>query len=305
MRAKKGVVLLVTLMLLMLLLGLMNIFLVKTKEAKDDVVYEFALNQTNLVMHNIFEIVKHVNFDEDTIFYASKISFPLNFGSTDVILKVDSAQKYIDLNSMLRMTLKDDFLNGRFLSWLEDYKLENSQYFLDLLQDTIDTDKDPRSGDSEIIEEYPNFRNGAIYSKSQLNKIIDYYYEKTGDEIVYKLPIYEMFSVDNQALDLNFASFKILEFVMDDADSYLLKSITKHSEVYEKIKDLPFDDTYKKKIKKGLFGQRFTTKTELLDVDIKLTYKTHFKSHITFKYNVNSKKIIDYNLEIDEYKEMP
>ena len=93
MKTRKGVVLFVTLMMMMLLLGIVSVFLNKTKESKDSVTTVYAMLQTNVVMHNLLQYLKEIDFDETTIFYASQAPFPVNFGQSNVTFQVESSQK--------------------------------------------------------------------------------------------------------------------------------------------------------------------------------------------------------------------
>ena len=296
-RRKNGIILLVTIMLLMLLMGVMTIFLKKTTESKNELVYAFALNQTNLLMHNIFQYIKAIELDEESIFYASKTSYPLDLGDAKISINIDSAQKNININSMVTASIKNNIVADRFLFLLSNYKLKRAQYLLALLQDTVDKDSDDRSGDgSEIIIDYPTFRNGSIYNQHHLEKILDYYFIKTGDENIYNIPFEKMFSYENSSIDLNFISLENLNLLFPDANGYTLKLLGRHVKIYEKLEDLPFDEYYTKKLNKNAFGQPVSLKTENILVNITLKYKAQFVSKVNFEYNLKAKKIIDYHI---------
>ena len=297
-KKRKGVVLLVTLMLIMLLMGIVSIFLSKTKESKDNVTYIYSTMQTNLVMQNLLGYLKEINFDEDMIFYASLAPFPLEFSQSNVLFELKSAQRQININSFIQATLKDNLANDRFILLLLKYKVKEPNLFLDILKDTHDKDIDERnSEDSEIINEYPIFRNSKIYNQVHLDKIIDYYFDKTGDNNIFDVPFSDIFSFDNSSIDINFMSRDTMEILFEDANYNILKAIEEKVEIYDELEDLPFDEYYINKIEKGILGQIIKTKTTLLEIKADVNYKTQFTSKISFKYNITSKKITDYTID--------
>lgn len=301
MKRRKGVVLFVTLMLMLLLLGIVSVFLSKTKESKDNVTSSFAMIQTNLIMHNLFKYLTSIKFNEETIHYASMTPIPLNLGQSNLILKLTSAQKYININSFVQsaMNKQNTSVNDRFILLLTKYKVKDPYFFLDLLKDTIDADKESRnSQNSEIQETYPIFRNGLIYNQTHLDKIIDFYFEKTGDMKIYKVPFTEIFGFTNSTVDINFLSYESMRILFDDANQNILKTIANYPDVYAKLEDLPFDEYYMKKINKGMLGQTISTITELLSISIDINYKEQFKSKINFEYNTKTKKLSNYKIDM-------
>lgn len=298
MRKRNGIVLFVTLMMMMLLLGIVSIFLNKTREAKDNVTYISASMQTNLVMKNLLGYLQKLHFDEDMIYYASMAPFPLDFTQSSVVFKLQSAQGKININSLIRASIKNNLISDRFMQLLAKYDVKEPTLFLNILKDTIDDDVNDRdSEDSEIVNEYPTFRNHKIYNKIHLRQIIDYYFEKSGDSKIYDVPFNDIFSYDNSSVDVNFMSVDTLHILFNDANEYILKAIAKKTEIYKKLDDLPFDDYYTKRIKKGMLGQTITTKSTLLDIQADLNYKGQFVSKISFTYNIKSKKISDYKID--------
>jgi len=295
MKKRKGVVLFVTLMLMLLLLGIVSVFLDRTKQSKDAVTRSFAIIQTDFIMHNLFHYLKTIKFDEDTIHYASLAPIPLNLGQSNLILNITSAQKYININAFVQSAIKDNLVNDKFILLLTKYKIKDPYLFLDLLKDTIDKDKESRnSQNSEIIEVYPTFRNGKIYNQSHLNKIIDFYFGKTGDTKIYNFPFSKLFNFTNSTIDINFLSYESMKILFDDANQNILKAIADYPDIYAKLEDLPFDDYYTKKIKKGMLGQKISTTTQLLNISVEIKYKEQFKSKINFEYNTKTKTVNNY-----------
>lgn len=302
---KRGIVLFTTLMLIMALLSVVMIFLNKTKQTHDAVGKEFALLQTNLVMANLVEYFHDIKFDEDTIFYGSGVPYGLDFGDSSVEIVIDSTHKYLNINTLVKfITKKDNPEYSKFVDFLYKYRVKDPELFIDILIDTVDPDKEElNSGSgSEIALKEPLFRNGNIYNQKHFDKIIEYYSLLYNDQEIYKVPFGEMFNFTAPSLDLNFASLNILKIVLDDANSQVLQTIAKHNEVYEKLEDIDFDEEYLKTILKGKFGHTITTVSKLISVSVKVQYKSQFRSHLTYLYDTEKKKLYDYSIDKIEYE---
>ncbi len=297
MRKRNGVVLFVTMMMILLLMSIVSIFLNKTKESKDKVTTVFAMTQTNAIMYNLLGYINELKLDEYAIFFASQTMIPLNLGDSNVFFKLNSNQRLININSLLNASIKDNIVSDKFIYFLLKYKIEDPDLFLNLLKDTIDKDRNSRASvESEIVMLHPTFRNGKIYNRAHLDMIVDYYFEQSGDGAIYNIEFDEFFSYTNNSIDLNFISLELMEFLFEDLNHYTISQIDENEGVYDDIEDMPFDPYYRKKIEKGMMGQRFTTKTETIDIEITLVYMSQFESKIRFKYNIKSKKIFDYEI---------
>ena len=97
---RKSIVLFTTLLLIMALLATIMIFLNSTRKAKDDVNYEFALVQTNSIMYNLVQYLKDIEFDEDMIYYGSQMPFSIPLEHSLIEIKIDSAHKYLNINTL-------------------------------------------------------------------------------------------------------------------------------------------------------------------------------------------------------------
>ena len=307
MKRRNGVILLVTLLMMMLLLGIVGVFLSKTKEAKDSVTYEFAMLQTNMMMRNVIESLREIKLDQYAIFLASQVPLPINFGLSSAVVKIDSAQKYININSLVSASInkenkKRDDISNAFISYLMKYDLKEPRLFLHILQDSVDKDSDSRSGViSEIVESFPAFREGGIFNKMHLGQMIDYYFDKSGDAKIYGVPFDEMFSFKSSAVDLNYATLELMEFLFDDMNAYVLRAIYEHQDIYEDgdLED-EFGDINVEKLLGSRMGQNIAIETKQLKVTISLKYKSQFQSDVSFECDLADGKISSiYNYSID------
>jgi len=302
---KKGIVLFTTLMMIMALLSIVTIFLKNTSKVKNSITTEFALIQTNSIMNNLTSYLKDVPFDEDTIFYGSKVPFTIPLkNNSSIVFKIESANKYLDINSLaVSIKSKNNETYSQFVSFLYQYNIRDPEFFIDLLLDTIDADtieKNSGSG-SEIVLNNPKFRNGKIYTMKHFKMIIDYYFSVTGDKLIYNIPFNKLISFHSASLDINFLSDRLIDMIFYDANQFDLTSIKKHNTIYEKLDDLPFDEAYIKEISKGRFAHSIGTKSSVIKVKIVLQYGEQFKSNVEFLYNIKTKSLYDYtilNIEI-------
>jgi len=297
---KKAIVLFTTLLLILSLLSIVMLFLNSTKKTHDAITKEFALLQTNSVMVNLVEYLKTIDFDEEMIFHGSKVPFNLEFEDTYVTLKIDSLHKYININHFITsISKKDDLHYNKFIDFLYEKNINRPEYFIDLLIDTVDKDDfDLTSGgDTEISKAFPLFRNEKIVNKKHLDQIIEYYFEQTNDQEIYNMDFEKYFNFNAPSLDLNFANEEVLKFILYDAYESDLNIIKEHDEVYEELSDLPFDDNYKDELKKSRFGNKITTLSEMITLDIDLRYKSQYKANVKFVYNIKTKTLSDYTID--------
>jgi len=297
---RKGIVLFTTLLLIMALMSVVMIFLNNTKETKDTITEEFALIQTNNLMSNLTEYFGKVNFDEESIFYGSKMPFSLPLDDSLINFNIDSASKYLNINNLTNaMKTKDNIAYDNFVTFLYKYQVRDPEFFINLLIDTVDKDSiDINSGSkSEIVIEKPIFRNGEIYNEKHFKIIKDYYFLQKNDPLIYDVPFDEIFSFFAPSFDINFASKELLKMYFYDANDYSLDQIAKHSEIYEKLSELPFDESYLDEIsKKGRFGHTVSVKTEIIKVTMDFDYKTQFSSKVEFFYNTKNKTLTGYTI---------
>jgi len=297
---RKGIVLFTTLLLIMALMSVVMIFLNNTKETKDTITEEFALIQTNNLMSNLTEYFGKVSFDEESIFYGSKMPFSLPLDDSLINFNIDSASKYLNINNLTNdMKTKDNIAYDNFVTFLYKYQVRDPEFFINLLIDTVDKDSiDINSGSkSEIVIEKPIFRNGKIYNEKHFKIIKDYYFLQKNDPLIYDVPFDEIFSFSAPSFDINFASKELLKMYFYDANDYSLDQIAKHSEIYEKLSELPFDESYLDEIsKKGRFGHTVSVKTEIIKVTMDFDYKTQFSSKVEFLYNTKNKTLTGYTI---------
>ncbi len=306
---KKSIVLFTTLMMIMALMAVMTLFLNSTKKSKDNFYEEFALIQTNAIVNNLLSYLKSIKFTKETIFYGSKVAFPIELDNSMMVFSIASAHKHLNINTLVgTLKTKDSISYEKFVSFLYKYRVKNPEFFIDILLDTKDDDiLEQNSGSgSEIVLENPIFRNGKIYNKKHFKIIVDYYAASMHDSEIYKVPFDKIFGfVSNSGkLDINFATQELLELIFEDVVKANLTQISQHNKLYETLKELPFDEMYIQKNIQGklFFGHHIDTNSILINVNVDFDYKKQFISKVNFIYNTNAKSLTNYQiLDIKPY----
>lgn len=135
------------------------------------------------------------------------------------------------------------YIEKFLLNLLNYYEIQDGDFFIALVEDSIDKDYEERVAESEIIYEDRNFKNYLINSFSRFYKIIDYYFKKTGDENIYKIPWKEYIYFDedlNSLIDCNKISKDMaifLELIKED-ENYICEEILNNKKKKDFIKAL-------------------------------------------------------------------
>jgi len=67
---------------------------------------------------------------------------------------------------------------------LDFYAIKYKKFFLDILQDAVDSDQFAREPDSEISAKIRSFQDGPYNSYDRLAQVVTYYKEQTGDDAI-------------------------------------------------------------------------------------------------------------------------
>lgn len=248
-------VLLVSIGLIWLLMSIVFIFLQHTDKAREDYVKERGIVQLSSLYGSLNSYLQNIELDDDMLFYASKIPFPVDIPGVSLTLYVDSAHGKLPINTLLSNALKSEETYDRLVQYFRSRGISDPLFLVDLMLDTIDLDMQERTFGSEIILALPQIQQGNIDSIETLMLILDYYRWEKSDENVYGVDWEDLFHFEAlTSVDLNYVSLEVLRFLFDDANAFSLQQMINRNKRMESIEDLPFDSNYNKKVLGSHFG---------------------------------------------------
>jgi hypothetical protein len=218
---RKGIVLLITIALLAILTPLILISLGQIKSTTIHSQNNKIALSSSLFLENIINLLqqkaKLIQSNKDLDSFITSMNF--YYSGTDIFfeLKVLPVLDKININNLYFNQKKDPYISNFILNLTEKYKLNDGNYLLSLLLDTIDEDTDERATLSEIKLQKPQFRNGLIVNTMHLKKIMQAYYNQTLDPSIFNIPwekyIYFGEKDTRNIIDCNIVSDETLELL--------------------------------------------------------------------------------------------
>jgi len=108
---------------------------------------------------------------------------PLNIGTVDMVLHIRAKNAKFNINTYTR-----DKHYEKIYAYLLEYEVQRPGYILDMIEDTLDSDKDEKQYGSEQILYDPFFVQGEFRDYHMLLKLLDVYAKETKDINIYKVP---------------------------------------------------------------------------------------------------------------------
>ncbi len=245
---KKGIALLATLAILVLISVIVSLSVERSNEfAKKD--YAKYIIQHNTLLKNFIDtfgqFAKDINGSEALFELTlipiiltdekTNLTFSAKIGSNSNLLNINWLVKKLDNNESNTSTQnpfnKKEFeINSDFYTILEkilkDYDVDNITLFMNLLLDTLDNNLFELEYRSELALYERNFLNGEIKGFNQFSKIIDSYILITGDLNINRVPWDKLISFSNKKLDFNFITPELLKYLVTDLSSVELFELT-------------------------------------------------------------------------------
>jgi len=289
---KKGMILAISLGFIALLTSIIYLFLHENEKIKKTYAKELSNVQIASLYSNLQNYLQNIEIDSQMLFYASKMKFPVTLGEIDIVLSISSDNdkiqiKEIDIvlsissdndkiqiNQLLKAT--QDEKNGALVrdkieQFFYDWRVANPRFLTDLLLDSVVPRDAERSYGSKIVLNDPFFYDKGILDFAHLSKIIDYYAFKYNDDRVYEIPWQEYFKFEGSGhIDINYASYEVLRFLLDDANLFALQEIVKATQLYEKAQDLPFDSEYVKRVLSSHYGLSLGLESNMARIEVEL-----------------------------------
>jgi hypothetical protein len=246
---RRGVALLVTLIMLSALsLLLVKSYDVNSKFSNDEKELRLIYQANKISLDSkplLKNVLKDVNSSEAFDFIFSK-PFPVMGKNFNLVFQFYPVQNSININSIISGKTINKEVYDIIENILISYNVSDTDFFLKLLIDTIDSDSEERVYGSEIVVDDKFFTNSKIYSKKHLKKIMDYYYTSRDDKNIYKIPWDRYINFDTNEIDINFASLELIKLLLPNTNiSNLFKE-----KYYEKFSDLNIDKDRENILKK-------------------------------------------------------
>ncbi len=225
---KKGVVMLVTLALVMLLTLVVLRSTTTTENylfATTDAMYDAQFNRTFLDMTGIIKDATKTIKDEDM--FSALLEMPIIISDEksglDGILSLSSAAGKININHILdqdaNTSSTNQVLYDVLYSLMMDHQVADGSLFLSLVLDLVDNDTSARVYGSEIAHEIgSSVWDGGITNKKAFEKILEYYVKITADSNIYNVPWDKIISFNGKKIDYNYLNSHIKAVLERDYD---------------------------------------------------------------------------------------
>lgn len=238
---KSGVALLITIVML----AIFSVLILKSFSINSQFINQNneirLLAQSNRLLEDSKNIVKNtlkdINSTEAYVFLFSE-PFVLSNENFTLTFTFSPVETGLNINKLLQNSKRSEDFILVFENILSHYHIQNIQFFVDLVLDTIDEDEVERSYGSEIILKDTFFTNSKIYSQKHLDKIIDYYAQMKDDKNIYKIDWSKYIRFNEDAIDVNFASLDLLRILL--SNPFINDSFKKT--YYENYNDLKIDE---------------------------------------------------------------
>ncbi len=293
---RKGVVLFITLMILLMLSTVIMLFLKESSQVKRSVRQNIATIQTNIILNDMSAFLKKQKFTQDEIFYGSEIPVALDLGPISGTVSLTSAQSRININLFLESVLHDQQALISFLDWLDGLKLKNQPLLISMLLDSYDKDRYERMNGSEIVLQKPWFQNGSIPNIEALESILQRYSELSGDQNISLQKWERVFGFEGDRIDLNYANSDQIRLLFPDIPQIAQEALARHDMLYKSVDDIPVDPETRLKLTQKRFGILPTLKTLKAKVSIEFTTTQECSGKMSFLMDLGKKRITDISL---------
>ncbi|MDR1284944.1 MAG: hypothetical protein LBJ88_01945 [Campylobacteraceae bacterium] len=204
-------------------------------------------------------------------------------GDLNVMIEISSAAGVININNLvLNNNNTNEPLYNLLQNLLYEYRVINSNFFLSILLDAIDKDKNERTYASEAALQSYKFSDGGINSKESFSYLLDYFVANGGDAKIYSIPWEDIIGFFGKDIDFNYIKEPLFTLIKKE---YNLHSLNQ-DRVISSYDELMISSSDKDKLKAlniGFFSPRILC-------GMNFFYLGQTKS-LNFLYDIESKKV--------------
>lgn len=288
---RRGVVMIMTLALIMMLtLAVLKSTTITQKYITDmsDTMFFAQFNRTFLDMGVIVEELGREIKDEDMFAVSLKMPLIISDEKSKIegILRLSSAASKFNINQLIdkdNNSTINQTLYDTIYSITREYQLSDGLFFMSLLLDTLDNDKEERAFESEFTYlENSTLSDGAILNQKAFKKIQDFYAKARSDGNIYKIPWDKIIAFSGEKIDYNYLTSKI-KAILDE--NYGINEPYDDS-LIKNDDDLSLNDEQKKVMKD--LNIKYYVPIYLCDFEFHFLDKS---MNIVFKYNLQTRRM--------------
>lgn len=225
---------------------------------------------------------------------AMRLPLQLESKKGDFMLKARLTSTYSRLNINALMD-PDGKINEHYVAvWMRLFALHpisNPEVFLNLVFDTLDTDRAERGIDTEIGLTRPDFKNGVIANAAQFNCILERYIEITRDTEVLSIPWNLYIGYAGDKMDFNALNPEILSLILPGVSPEKIRALTLYrTKAYASKEEVVAAEPALGTVFDNYFFIYKPGDSYTLVCDVRLKENAH-EEHLTFQYNLLEKKV--------------
>lgn len=294
---KNGIVLMMTLVLITVLMGIVALVLTQnsnlSKHINSGFTHSATLRIVNDLERELPSLLSSITGAEE-LDIAMRLPLQIESKKGDFMLKATLSSPYSKLN-INNLCDSNGTLNKSYYDvWLRlfnYYPIADSEIFLKLVLDTIDTDLNERGIDTEIAWTQSDFKNTKIASMEQFSHILERYILLTRDKSVLKIPWEKYVGFEGERVDINAMSHETLSLLLPSVPTETLRQITTYRTKAFTSKE---EAIAKEPLLSGIFDPFLfiyqANSDYVLVCDVEISENSHSEK-VRFDYSLFTKKI--------------
>ncbi len=294
---KRGIVLMMTLVLITLLMGIVSLVLTQSERLSrlgSNAFFQSAsLQIVNDLEQQLPSLLSAITGAEE-LDLAMRLPLQLESKKRDFSLKAQLSSPYSRLNINSLMSPDGKINEANVALWIKIFTIHpiaDPDILLKLVFDTIDTDTQERGIDTEIALIQPDFKNGMITDAEQFNHILERYIELTRDTTVLSIPWSRYVGYDGDKMDFNALNPETLSLILPHTPPEKIRALTLfRTKAYTTKEEVIAAEPALASVFDNYFFLYKAGISYTLECDVRLSENTH-EEHLKFQYNLLDKKV--------------
>lgn len=294
---KRGIVLMMTLILITLMMGIITVILTQSERLLRIGNNPFSQSVTLCIINdleqNLPSLLSIITGPQE-LDSAMKIPFQLETKKKDFLLRAQLSSLYgrLNINRIISSEGKiDETYAALLMRIFMTHPISDSDLLLRLLFDTIDADIEERGTDTEIALMQPDFKNGSIVDSIQFNSILERYVKLTRDTAVLSIPWEDYIGYDGEKMDFNALNAETLSLILPNVSPEKIRELTLfRTKAYTTKEEVIAVEPALASVFDSYFFIYKAGDPYDVSCDVHVSENTH-NEHIKFHYNLLDKKV--------------